>query len=251
MERQGRPERPLQDAPPGHRPQQPHRLGRPDLRDHRGRAPRATPRSAPDSTETATSVDDTSEHSFRLYALEAKEGRILWEREVFRGSPTVRRHLKSSLANATPVTDGRRVVVLFGVVGVLASFDYEGRAALAPGRGHPRLQRPAVGHRGVGTRQLARALGRPRGRPGRPPPRLLPRRVSSCGWPTRVASGARRGVHLGHPQRGARARTATSSSPTAAPSAPTIRATGSCSGPSAPTPRWWSPPRWSTRARST
>jgi outer membrane protein assembly factor BamB len=74
-----------------------------------------------------TSVDDTSEHSFRLYALEAKEGRVLWEREVFRGSPTVRRHLKSSLANATPVTDGQRVVVLFGAVGVLASFDYEGR----------------------------------------------------------------------------------------------------------------------------
>jgi outer membrane protein assembly factor BamB len=75
-----------------------------------------------------TSVDDTSEHSFRLYALDTKGGGILWEREVFRGSPSVRRHLKSNLANATPVTDGRRVVVLFGVVGVLASFDYEGRA---------------------------------------------------------------------------------------------------------------------------
>jgi outer membrane protein assembly factor BamB len=74
-----------------------------------------------------TSVDDASEHSFRLYALETKTGRVLWGREVFRGPPTVRRHLKSSLANATPATDGRLVVVLFGPVGVLAAYDFEGR----------------------------------------------------------------------------------------------------------------------------
>lgn len=73
------------------------------------------------------SVDDSSEHSFRLYALQRKTGAIVWEREVHRGSPTVRRHLKSSLANATPATDGQVVVVLFGPVGVLAAYDLEGR----------------------------------------------------------------------------------------------------------------------------
>jgi outer membrane protein assembly factor BamB len=73
------------------------------------------------------SVDDSSEHSFRLYALDRKTGAITWEREVFRGSPQVRRHLKSSLANATPATDGKLVVVLFGSVGVLAAFDLDGR----------------------------------------------------------------------------------------------------------------------------
>jgi outer membrane protein assembly factor BamB len=74
-----------------------------------------------------TSVDDVSEHSFRLFALDAKSGRLVWEREVHRGAPPVRRHLKSSLANATPVTDGERVVVLFGPVGKLAAYDFAGK----------------------------------------------------------------------------------------------------------------------------
>jgi outer membrane protein assembly factor BamB len=74
-----------------------------------------------------TSVDDLSVHSFRLYALDAASGKIQWEREVHSSAPTVRRHLKSSLANATPVTDGTRIVVLFGSVGLLAAYDLEGR----------------------------------------------------------------------------------------------------------------------------
>lgn len=74
-----------------------------------------------------TSVDDTSEHSFRLYALDATSGAVLWEREVAKAAPTVRRHLKSSLANSTPATDGERIVVLFGTVGVLATYDRDGK----------------------------------------------------------------------------------------------------------------------------
>jgi len=73
-----------------------------------------------------TSVDDLSEHSFRLYALDARTGAIRWEREIHRGKPAVKRHLKSSLANATPATDGKRVVVLFGAVGLLAAYDFSG-----------------------------------------------------------------------------------------------------------------------------
>lgn len=73
-----------------------------------------------------TSVEDMSEHSFRLYALDTA-GRVLWEREVHRGAPTVKRHLKSSLANSTPATDGAHVAVLFGMVGKLAVYDYEGK----------------------------------------------------------------------------------------------------------------------------
>ncbi|HYO11865.1 MAG TPA: PQQ-binding-like beta-propeller repeat protein [Thermoanaerobaculia bacterium] len=75
----------------------------------------------------ATSVDDTSEHSFRLYALDTATGRVVWEREVHRGVPLVKRHLKSSLSNATPATDGERVVVLFGPIGKLAAYDFSGK----------------------------------------------------------------------------------------------------------------------------
>jgi len=72
-----------------------------------------------------TSVEDRSEHSFRLYALDTK-GKVIWEREVHRGVPGTLRHTKSSLANSTPVTDGERVVVLFGAVGKLAAYDRAG-----------------------------------------------------------------------------------------------------------------------------
>ena len=74
-----------------------------------------------------TSVDDTSVHSYRLYAVDARSGKVVWEREVHKTAPTVRRHLKSSQANATPATDGKTIVVLFGTVGVLAAFDLEGK----------------------------------------------------------------------------------------------------------------------------
>jgi outer membrane protein assembly factor BamB len=75
-----------------------------------------------------TSVEDVSVHSYRLYALDADSGKVAWEREVHKGAPTVRRHLKSSQANATPATDGKTIVVLFGTVGVLAAYDVQGKA---------------------------------------------------------------------------------------------------------------------------
>jgi outer membrane protein assembly factor BamB len=74
-----------------------------------------------------TSVDDGSEHSFRIYALDAITGKVLWDREVHRGRPPVRRHMKSSQANATPATDGKRVVALFGTVGLLVAYDFGGK----------------------------------------------------------------------------------------------------------------------------
>jgi outer membrane protein assembly factor BamB len=73
------------------------------------------------------SVDDRSEQSFRLYSLELGSGKVVWEREVHKGPPGALRHLKSSLANSSPVTDGKRVVVLFGAVGLLVSYDRDGR----------------------------------------------------------------------------------------------------------------------------
>jgi len=75
----------------------------------------------------STSVEDMSEHSFRLYSLDATTGKVLWEREIYRGEPKVRRHLKSSLANSTPATDGEHVVVLFGPIGKLAVYDFTGK----------------------------------------------------------------------------------------------------------------------------
>src|SRR5215468_8723308 len=74
-----------------------------------------------------TSVDDTSVHSFRVVALDTATGRVVWEREAHRSAPGARRHLKASQANSTPATDGARVVALFGSVGLLVAYDFEGR----------------------------------------------------------------------------------------------------------------------------
>ena len=72
------------------------------------------------------SVEDLSEHVWTLYALDKQTGEVVWEREVHRGGPRTKRHPKGSQASSTPVTDGRRVVVLFGTVGVFAAYDMDG-----------------------------------------------------------------------------------------------------------------------------
>jgi outer membrane protein assembly factor BamB len=64
--------------------------------------------------------DDRSVHRFAIYALDKRSGRILWERTAHEGVPRDRRHVKATYANATPVTDGRRVVASFGSEGVFA-----------------------------------------------------------------------------------------------------------------------------------
>jgi outer membrane protein assembly factor BamB len=72
-------------------------------------------------------VNDLSEHTWKIYALDKGTGRILWERTAFTGAPKVKRHTKASQANATPVTDGRRVVAMFGSIGLLAAWDMDGK----------------------------------------------------------------------------------------------------------------------------
>jgi len=57
---------------------------------------------------------DVSPHVWKLVALDARSGKVLWEREAHKGIPKTKRHPKSSQASATPVTDGRHVIVSFG-----------------------------------------------------------------------------------------------------------------------------------------
>lgn len=65
------------------------------------------------------------EHDFRLYCLDKKNGKVLWERTAHRGIPQVKRHIKSTHANCTPATDGKHVVAFFGSEG-LYCYDLEG-----------------------------------------------------------------------------------------------------------------------------
>ena len=53
-------------------------------------------------------------------------GKIAWEREAHRGVPPGSRHLKNTYASETPTTDGERVYVTFGNVGIFA-YDLTGK----------------------------------------------------------------------------------------------------------------------------
>ncbi len=70
--------------------------------------------------------EDRSPHRWMLQALDAKTGKILWERVAHQGPPIEKRHIKSTYANATPATDGRIVVAWFGSQGVYA-YDIDGK----------------------------------------------------------------------------------------------------------------------------
>jgi outer membrane protein assembly factor BamB len=72
-------------------------------------------------------VDDLSEHTWKLFSLDRKTGKILWDRTAFTGLPKVKRHTKASQANSTPATDGTHVVALFGSIGLLAAWDMNGK----------------------------------------------------------------------------------------------------------------------------
>lgn len=64
------------------------------------------------------SVEDSSEHVWKALAYDKRTGDLLWERELHRGVPAVKRHEKSSHASATVATDGERLLVLLGSEGL-------------------------------------------------------------------------------------------------------------------------------------
>jgi outer membrane protein assembly factor BamB len=71
--------------------------------------------------------EDRSVHKWKLYALNKKTGKIIWEKIAVEGVPREKRHVKSTYANATPATDGRYVIAYFASQGLYA-FDMNGRA---------------------------------------------------------------------------------------------------------------------------
>jgi outer membrane protein assembly factor BamB len=59
-------------------------------------------------------TSDTGAVSYRVYAFDAKTGRVVWQQEAHRGHPAGGRHRKNTYASETPVTDGERLYVSFG-----------------------------------------------------------------------------------------------------------------------------------------
>jgi outer membrane protein assembly factor BamB len=67
---------------------------------------------------------DLARHSWRVLAFDRKTGRVAWDRVAHEGIP--RKGHPKSRATATPVTDGKTLVVSFGSEGLYA-YDLEGR----------------------------------------------------------------------------------------------------------------------------
>lgn len=58
------------------------------------------------------------EHRAMLYAVDLKSGKLVWEKELWRGIPDFSRHLKNSFASETPTADNERVYAHFGQFGL-------------------------------------------------------------------------------------------------------------------------------------
>ncbi len=65
-------------------------------------------------------------HQWMVYAIDFDAGSIRWARELEALVPTELKHVKNSFASETPVTDGRRVYVYFGSIGLLAALNMSG-----------------------------------------------------------------------------------------------------------------------------
>ena len=70
--------------------------------------------------------DAAAAHRWMVYDVDLRTGAVRWTRELRAAVPTIKRHLKASFASETPVTDGRRVYVYFGSIGLVAALDLAG-----------------------------------------------------------------------------------------------------------------------------
>jgi outer membrane protein assembly factor BamB len=58
--------------------------------------------------------EESDELRYMLYALDAKTGKVKWEREAIKMLPFGGRHRKNTYASETPFTDGERIYASFG-----------------------------------------------------------------------------------------------------------------------------------------
>jgi outer membrane protein assembly factor BamB len=73
-----------------------------------------------------TPVDDTTPLSWEVHCVDKKSGARRWSAVAHKGVPKIKRHPKSTHANATLATDGRHLVAMFGSEGLYA-YDLQGK----------------------------------------------------------------------------------------------------------------------------
>src|SRR4051812_25243611 len=73
-----------------------------------------------------TSANDRGKLSWKVLCFDTRAGKQLWERTARHAMPQIKRHPKSSHANPSCCTDGKRVLAFFGSEG-LYCYDMEGK----------------------------------------------------------------------------------------------------------------------------
>ena len=90
----------------------------------------------PDGTDFRhpDAMGDDRRHTFKVLAVDARDGKVVWERTAWEGVPVDSRHKKASFASPTAITDGERVYAYFGTEGLYA-YDFAGTLVwkFAPG----------------------------------------------------------------------------------------------------------------------
>ncbi len=81
---------------------------------------------APNNTRAELDQELAASFSWRIFCIDAETGEPEWDREAYNGKPRISRHPKASQANATPATDGKTIVAIFGSQGV-AAYDFAGK----------------------------------------------------------------------------------------------------------------------------
>jgi len=71
---------------------------------------------------------DDGEITWRLYCLDTKNGKTVWERTIYKGKPKIKRHTKGSHVNSTPCTNGKFIIVFLESHG-LYCYDMDGDLA--------------------------------------------------------------------------------------------------------------------------
>jgi outer membrane protein assembly factor BamB len=73
-----------------------------------------------------TPVEDQTAKVWTVVCADKRTGKILWQRDLHRGVPAIKRHTKATHANSTLATDGTRIVAFLGSEG-LHALDMAGR----------------------------------------------------------------------------------------------------------------------------
>lgn len=71
--------------------------------------------------------DVNSDHAWKVICLDASSGKTVWSQDALNSKPRLGTHRDNTYATETPVTDGTRVVVYFGMMGVFC-YDLDGNA---------------------------------------------------------------------------------------------------------------------------